>query len=96
MAAGTRLQDYCTGHDACAPTPLVESSPNVFINGRGVGRVGDHYAPHGCVVHPTHQDNINAGSATVFINGISAGRIGDAVVLAGNVRDGSANVIIGG
>lgn len=96
MPAGTRLQDYCTGHDACAPTPLVECSPDVFINGRGVGRVGDYYAPHGCDAHSTHQDSIAAGSSTVFINGKPAGRVGDAVVLAGSVRDGSGNVFIGG
>jgi uncharacterized Zn-binding protein involved in type VI secretion len=96
MAAGTRLTDYCTGHDACAPTPLVESSPDVFINGRGVGRVGDHYATHGCDAHAPHQDNIAVGSATVFANDKPVGRIGDAVVLAGSVRDGSSNVFVGG
>jgi uncharacterized Zn-binding protein involved in type VI secretion len=41
MPNQTRHDDYCTGHDACAPTPLVTSSPNVFINGKGAGRVGD-------------------------------------------------------
>lgn len=95
MAAATRLGDYCTGHDSCSPTPLVESSPNVFINGKGAGRVGDRYASHGCVAHPAHQDCISSGSSTVFINGIPAARIGDAVSIAGTVRDGSENVFIG-
>ena len=42
MPAATRLNDNCTGHDACPPVPLVEGSPNVYINGRPAGRVGDH------------------------------------------------------
>lgn len=95
MAAATRQNDCCTRHDACSPTPLVEYSPNVFINGKGAGRVGDNYAAHGCAVHPSHQDTIRSGSSTVFINGVPSARIGDAVTLAGFVRDGSTNVFIG-
>jgi uncharacterized Zn-binding protein involved in type VI secretion len=96
MPGQTRLDDYCTGHDACVPTPLVTCSPNVFIEGKGAGRVGDQYAPHGCIVHATHQDSISAGSSTVFINGRQAGRIGDPVIIGGFVRDGSGTVNIGG
>lgn len=96
MAAATRQADCCTGHDACAPVPLVECSPDVFINGKGAGRVGDGYAAHGCVAHPSHQDHISSGSSTVFINGIPAARVGDAVTLAGSVQDGSSDVFIGG
>lgn len=96
MAAATRKDDCCTGHDACAASPLVGCSPDVFINGKGAGRVGDNYAPHGCVAHPSHQDSISSGSSTVFINGIPAARVGDPVSLAGSVRDGSDNVFIGG
>lgn len=96
MAGATRLGDNSTGHDACAPVPLVTASGNVFINGMGAGRITDKYAAHGCDAHPSHQDSINVGSATVFINGLNAARIGDAVVLAGSVAQGSGNVIIGG
>ncbi len=96
MPAATRLSDNCTGHDACPPVPLVEGSPNVYINGRPAGRVGDHYSTHGCVTHPGHQDVIAAGSSKVVINGKPAARIGDAVSIGGAVQDGSGNVIIGG
>lgn len=96
MPEATRKGDCCTGHDACPPVPLVGCSPNVFINERGAGRVGDIYAAHGCIAHVPHPDNIAAGSSTVFINEIPAGRIGDAVSLAGNVLEGSGNVFIGG
>ncbi len=96
MPAATRLNDNCTGHDACPPVPLVEGSPNVIINGRLAGRVGDHYSTHGCVSHPGHQDVISAGSSKVVINGKPAARVGDAVSIGGTVQDGSDNVIFGG
>ena len=96
MPAATRLNDNCTGHDACPPVPLVEGSPNVYINGRPAGRVGDHYSAHGCVTHPGHQDVIAAGSSKVVINAKPAARVGDAVSIGGPVQDGSRNVVIRG
>ena len=96
MPAATRKGDQCTGHDACPPVSLVEYSPNVNTNGRGAGRVGDHYTAHGCVSHPGHQDVIAAGSSTVRINGKPAARTGDAVSIGGTVMEGSPNVRIGG
>ena len=45
----TRLGDTDTGHDACPGTVLVSASTNVIINGKGAGRVGDSYSPHGCI-----------------------------------------------
>lgn len=92
----TRQGDCCTGHDACGPVPLVEYSQTVLTNGRGAGRVGDHYAIHGCYIHPGHPDVIAGGSSTVFINGRPAARTGDPVSIGGSVRDGSNTVIIGG
>lgn len=96
MPEATRLNDNCTGHDACPPVPLIEGSPNVIINERPAGRVGDHYSTHGCVAHSDHQDVIASGSSKVVINGKPAARIGDAVSLGGAVQDGSGNVIFGG
>lgn len=96
MPAATRQGDLCTGHDSCPAVPLVEHSPNVFINGKGAGRLGDHYTAHGCVTHPSHQDSIAGGSFSVFINGIPAARVGDPVTLGGAVQSGSGDVFIGG
>ncbi len=96
MPSATRLGDNDTGHDACPPTALVTASGDVIINGRGAGRVGDTYAPHGCVVHSPHSGNIASGSSTVYINGRQAGRIGDPVSCGGSVAVGSSNVFIGG
>ena len=92
MPAVTRLGDANTGHDACPPVNLITASENVFVNGKGCGRVGDIYAPHDCPDHPPHSGNIASGSATVFINQIPCGRIGDAVSCGGNVAEGSGNV----
>lgn len=96
MPQATRLNDNCTGHDACPPRPLIEGSPNVFTNGRNQGRVGDSYTLHGCIEHPPHGGVIASGSKTVFVNGKQAGRIGDPVSCGSSVAEGSPNVIIGG
>lgn len=96
MAAATRLGDSDTGHDACPPTALISASADVFINGRGAGRVSDSYALHGCDVHPAHSGQIASGSGTVFIDGLAAGRVGDPVSCGGSVAEGSGNVFIGG
>lgn len=96
MPKTTRLNDKDTGHDACPPTALNSASPNVIINGRGAGRVGDSYAPHGCIVHPSHSGTISSGSTTVFINSKPSGRIGAPVSCGGSVAEGSDSVFIGG
>lgn len=96
MPKVTRLGDKDTGHDACPPTALVEAGSDVFVNGKGIGRVGDSYAAHGCIDHPSHVGHISSGSSTVFINGKPAGRIGDPVDCGGSVAEGSPNVYIGG
>ena len=92
----TRLGDLDTWHDACPPTALASASPNVLVNGKGAGRVGDAYVPHSCPVHGLHTGTIASGSGSVFINGKSAGRIGDNVSCGGAVAQGSPNVIVGG
>lgn len=92
----TRLGDADTGHDACPGTALVSASLDVIINGKGAGRVGDSYAPHGCIAHPPHTAHIASGSSTVFINGRPAARVGDSIDCGGSVAVGSPDVIVGG
>lgn len=96
MLYATRLGDTDTGHDACPGTVLVSASTDVIINGKGAGRVGDSYSPHGCIVHPSHTAHIISGSSTVIINGLAAARVGDAIDCGGTVATGSPDVIIGG
>lgn len=96
MPAATRLGDLDSGHDACTPTALASASENVLVNGKGAGRLGDSYVPHGCKDHPTHTGLISGGSSTVTINGKAAARVGDSVSCGGTVAQGSGNVTIGG
>ena len=42
MPGIVRLGDYCSGHDGYPPRPNDEASINVFVNSKGVHRVGDH------------------------------------------------------
>lgn len=96
MSRAARLNDKSTGHDACAPVPLVSASGDVFINGRGAARIGDSFAPHSCHVHPSHSGTVASGSLSVFINGRGAARLDDSVSCGGSIAEGSGDVWIGG
>ena len=85
MPAVTRVGDTNTGHDLCPPVSLVSGSSNVFVDKIAVGRVGDSYSAHGCIIHIPHSGAIASGSSTVFVNGIPVGRIGDSVSCGGSV-----------
>ncbi len=97
MPQASRLGDIGSGH-AChfPPTPAIEGSPDVFINGKPAFRVNDALASHGCPAHaPAHSRAAAVGSATVNINGQPAVRIGDAISCGGVMISGSSDVIIG-
>lgn len=96
MPPVTRLGDLCTGHGCFPPRASISASPNVFVNGIPVIRVGDTYAPHGCSKCKPHPGNLTSGSSSVFVNGIPVGRIGDSISCGSFVKDGSPDVIIGG
>lgn len=84
MPGLTRVGDLESGHDGYEPVRLATGSPNVFINGRRAGRVGDVYEAHG-----GHRDVITSGSPSIFINGRPAARIGDSVAPAGSFPRGT-------
>ena len=94
MSAATRLGDKTIGH-CFFPTPSIQASFNVFINGRGAVRIGDSYLPHRCG-KKVHQGKLARGSRKVFINGRAAGRVGDQLSCGDTVAVGSTNVFIGG
>ena len=96
MPPVTRIGDNNTGHDACPSVPLASGSPNVYVNGMPVGRIGDSYVTHGCPDHSPHTPHLASGSGTVIINGVPVSRIGDAVDCGGAVAAGSPDVIVGG
>lgn len=54
---------------------LIEGSPNVFVEGRPVVRVGDLVAGHG--LPPHNSPVMAAGSPNVFTNSIETCREGD-------------------
>jgi uncharacterized Zn-binding protein involved in type VI secretion len=93
-----RRGDIGSGH-AChfPPSAATGGSPNVFVNGKPLMRVGDSYQAHGCssCPEPSHGRALAKGSSTVFINGQPAGRIGDAIDCGGKAAQGSPNVFIG-
>jgi len=91
MSGITRLGDYCTGHDGFVPRPAISASSNVFVNGKGVVRVGDQWAQH-TDGHTTHDGVQVSGSSSVFVNGLPVARIGDHISCGSNVAEGSSNV----
>jgi uncharacterized Zn-binding protein involved in type VI secretion len=98
MPEAHRKGDIGSGH-AChfPPTPAIGGSPDVYVNGRALMRVGDPYVPHPCAVGhaPPHPRNLAKGSSSVFVNGIPAGRKGDAINCGGEAQTASSNVYIG-
>lgn len=95
MPAATRLGDVCSGHGCFGPRANDEASDNVFINGIGAHRVGDHWVDH-CCGPVCHDSNMETGSSTVFINGKAAARIGDMVACGSASAQGSPSVFFGG
>ena len=75
-----------------------ETSPDVFVNGIGVHRMGDT-GPTNCPHSGTFRSV--GHSSTVFVNGRGVTRIGDSTVcivcgMNGNHTSGSPNVFVGG
>ena len=95
MAAATRLGDVCTGHGCFGPRVNDEASEDVFINGIGAHRVGDHWVTH-CCGPACHDSVMETGSSSVFINGRAAARIGDMVACGSASAQGSPSVFFGG
>lgn len=94
MPAISRLGDLTTGHDSFPPRPSDSASSDVFINGIGAVRIGDHFALH-CNPFTCHDGVESSGSSTVFINGRAAARIGDSISCGDIIAEGSQNVFAG-
>ncbi|TVU88630.1 type VI secretion system PAAR protein [Vreelandella titanicae] len=86
--------DIGTEHEKFPPTPVTAGSPDVFVDSKPVGRVGDPLEPHAKPNHPPHSRTISSGSTTVLINGRPAALTGGSVD-CGGVTIGSGSVIIG-
>ena len=94
MAAVSRLGDICTGHGCWPPRPGVTASPDVFVNGIPVHRVGDAWQVH-CCDGSCHPGVVVSGSNSVYINGSPAARIGDSINCGSLIAAGSFNTFVG-
>jgi uncharacterized Zn-binding protein involved in type VI secretion len=70
---------------------IVSGSPNVFVNGRPIARVGDIYA---CPIHGSNP--IVRGSSRTFANERRIARIGDSTACGASIVSGSPNTFDGG
>ena len=93
--AVVRLGDSCTGHGCFPARTNTSASSDVFTNTRGVHRVGDGWAVHGCGDCVPHASSQSSGSASVFVNGRAIARIGDTIACGGSNANGSPDVFAG-
>lgn len=93
MPGIVRLGDYCSGHDGYPPRPNDEASVNVFVNSKGVHRVGDHWPQH--CDDDCHPGFASTGSSTVFVNSKAVCRIGDLVSCGSTMAQGSTDTFSG-
>lgn len=88
--------DLCNGHDACAPRPFAEHSPDVFAETFEVTREGDGFVPHGCPDHVPHGAVVTRAWPTVLVNGKPITVIGSEVSCpSGVVGTGRPSVLVG-
>ena len=91
-----RRGDLTSCHDECRPVSIVTGSPNVFVDGLPVARVGDTCAPHACNrwpnPHPLHTPVIVSGDSSVLVNCLPVAVKGSKVSCFGTL----SSVIIGG
>lgn len=89
MPGQIRLGDMSVGHPKPGPTPSVSGSPNHFVNGKPVIRVGDNWASHGG--HPVKSAQ---GSPNTFSGGLPRVREGDSLSCGDHAAKGSSNCIV--
>lgn len=94
MPSVTRIGDRTTGH-CYDPVPLLDGSPNIFVNGKAIGTIGGKYPEHSCGLS-SHEGELTKGSSTTFANGKAICRIGDKLSCDDVIAEGSPNVFIGG
>ena len=91
-----RLGDICTGHGCWPSRANSSASTNVFVNSKGVHRVGDSWLPHTCPSIPeTHASVQASGSSSVYVNNKAVARVGDSIACGSSNATGSPNVFIG-
>lgn len=90
--------DICSGHPAgptyFAPRPAIVGSPDVFVDGLPLVRVGDLWAMHTNLI-TVHPGTGIVGSMTVFCNGRPVMRIGDPIDCGSVAAMGSTTTFCG-
>lgn len=95
MPPVSRVGDIALGHGSFPPTPAIVGSPDTFVNGIKVHRVGDAIQAHPSPSpSPPHPRAAAAGSPDTFVNSKAVVRIGDAVNCGGMLAEGSPDTII--
>lgn len=92
-----RLGDISSGHYPWPPRVNDSASPNVFVNGLGWHRLGDHWVTH-CAPPGCHDGFLIHGAPGVYVNNKEAGRIGDLISCAPHdefADSGSPNTFCG-
>lgn len=89
-----RHGDFSLGH-CFNPRANNSASGNVFVNGKGVHRVGDGWPKHRCG-DSVHASKTASGSGSVYVNGRPMARTGDALNCGDKCGPGSPNVFCGG
>jgi uncharacterized Zn-binding protein involved in type VI secretion len=82
----------CSGHANAPPRANTSASTDVFVDGKGVHRVGDSWGPHGI---PPHTSTQSSGSSTVIVNGKGVARVGDSIACGSTNAQGSSTVFAG-
>lgn len=82
---------------ACDVAPIDiatdEASDNVFVNQKGVVRMGDNVEAHSAAGScASHAPPLTEGSSSVFANGKAIGRIGDTYGCGAEITEASDNV----
>jgi uncharacterized Zn-binding protein involved in type VI secretion len=85
--------DNSRGH-CYEPRPANTGSPNVYVNGIPVVRVGDHYPTHSCG-NSSHDGDASQGAPNVYVNGKAIHRAGDSISCGDTASGGSPNVFVG-
>ena len=95
MPAVCRLNDISTGHADWPPRRNDSAATDVYVNNKGVHRVGDHWPTHCNSIPECHDGTLAQGSFSVYANGNQIGRIGDPISCGDHVAEGSDNVFSG-
>jgi len=85
-----------TGHGCFPPKPVIQGSPNVFVEGSEVVRISDNWSVHCCPNQGCHGSISSQGSPNVFANGLPKARVGDAISCGDSVATGASTVFING